>query len=77
MAFLRSESVSEGVKNLVFPGIEGGGGRGGGGGGWTPGDRGDAEGKLEGRRYYIIFRNKNTSVFFWPRCPISFCPLIV
>ena len=32
MAFLRSESVSEGVKNLVFPGIEGGGGRGGGGG---------------------------------------------
>ena len=73
MAFLRSESVSEGVKDLVFPGIRGGGR----GGGWTPGDRGDAEGKLEGRRYYIIFRNKNTSVFFWPRCPISFCPLIV
>ena len=33
MAFLRSESVSEGVKDLVFPGIEGGGGGGGGGGG--------------------------------------------
>ena len=32
MAFLHSESVSEGVKDLGFPGREGGGGKGGGGG---------------------------------------------
>lgn len=47
------------LKDLVFPGREGGGG---GGWGWRPG-RGEEEEKLEGRRYYIIFRNKTTDIF--------------
>lgn len=41
------------LKDLVFPGREGGGGPG----------RGEEEEKLEGRRYYIIFRNKTTDIF--------------
>lgn len=40
---------------------------GGGGGKWRP-DGGEAEAELEGRRYYIIFRNKNTN-FFLARLP--------
>lgn len=68
MAFLHSEPVSEGVglncRIASFLGEkEWGGGKGGvGGGEWRP-DGGEAEAELEGRRYYIIFRNKNTNFF--------------